>query len=182
MRIDIPGIVSDDPWRMSVLRAVRSEGLPDWAVGAGFVRNAVWDHLHGRKIATPLGDVDVLYFDRSDTGRDAEREIEARLACRMPSVPWSVRNQARMHLRNGDDPYAGTGDALRYWLETATCVAVTLDADDRMSVIAPYGVDDLSEMRSGPTARGRQRHGDYLARMREKNWPARWPRVRVEGL
>lgn len=167
---------------MAVLRAVRSQDLPDWAIGAGFVRNAVWDRLHGNADRTPLDDVDVLYFDRSETRRRAERDIEARLAQRMLSVPWSVRNQARMHLRNGDEPYAGTGDALRYWLETATCVAVTLDADDRLSVIAPYGLGDLLEMRSGPTARGRERYDAYLDRMRRKNWPVRWPCVRVEGL
>ena len=33
--------ILSDPWRMAVLRAVRALALPDWAVGAGFVRNAV---------------------------------------------------------------------------------------------------------------------------------------------
>lgn len=31
-----------------------------------------------------------------------------------------VKNQARMHLRNGDRPYQSATDAMRYWPETAT--------------------------------------------------------------
>jgi len=41
-------ILTDDPWRRDVLAAVRSLALPDCWVGAGFIRNAVWDYLHDR--------------------------------------------------------------------------------------------------------------------------------------
>ncbi len=179
---------------MAVLRAVRALALPDWAVGAGFVRNAVWDHLHGfaasradiPKTAAgrngPPDDVDVLFFDPSDCAREREGALERRLADLMPDVPWSVRNQARMHLRNGDAPYADTEDAIRCWLESATCVAVRLESDDGLAVIAPYGLTDLLALRSRPTPSGRAHPADYRARMRQKDWPARWPRVRVEDL
>jgi hypothetical protein len=182
MSIDIGALVLGDPWRSSVLHAVRDLGLPDWAVGAGFVRNAVWDRLHGFAAPTPLDDVDVLFFGPDDCTTAREKALERALAAAMPGVPWSVRNQARMHLRNGDSPYKSTEDALRYWLETATCVAVRLESDDRLTVIAPLGLDDLLALRSAPTARGRVRREAYLARMRAKNWPARWPKVRVDGL
>ena len=167
---------------MAVLCAVRALALPDWAVGAGFVRNAVWDYLHGFAQPTPLADVDVLYFDPADPSIEREWALENQLAAVMPGVPWSVRNQARMHLRNGDAPYADTEDALRYWLESATCVALRLEPDDRLTVIAPYGLSDLLALRSGPTQSGRARYAAYIARMRQKDWPSRWPRVRVEGL
>jgi hypothetical protein len=182
MPLDIGTFVLHDPWRRAVLDAVRALGLPDGAVGAGFVRNAVWDRLHGFTEATALDDVDVLYFDPAELSKDAERAFEARLAAAMPGVPWSVRNQARMHRRNGDAPYRDIEDALRYWLETATCVAVRLERDDSLTVIAPFGLDDLLNLRSGPTPRGRERYDAYRARMRAKDWPARWPRVRVAGL
>lgn len=182
MACDIAGLLLEDPWRRAILDAVRALDLPDWAVGAGFVRNAVWDRLHGFAAATPLDDVDVLYFDPAELSKETEQALEARLGAAMPNVPWSVRNQARMHLRNGDAPYRDTKDALRYWLETATCVAVRLERDDSLTVIAPYGVGDLLGLRSGPTPRGRERDEAYRTRMRAKNWPARWPRVRVDGL
>ncbi|MEO1142771.1 MAG: nucleotidyltransferase family protein, partial [Pseudomonadota bacterium] len=102
---------------METLQAARGIGLPDWAIGAGFIRNAVWDHLHGYDKITPLADIDVLYFEPSDLSKERELDIEAILKAILPDRPWSVRNQARMHLRNNDAPYASTEDALRYWLE-----------------------------------------------------------------
>lgn len=169
-------------WHLESLRAVRTLGLPDWAIGAGFVRNAVWDHLHGYHAHTPLSDIDVLYFDPANTSREIEVEIEKTLLVALPMRPWSVRNQARMHLRNCDPPYSSTADAISYFLETPTCVAVWLDDNDDIIVISPFGLSDLIDMRGTPTASGRQRMEQYLKRMTAKNWPQNWPRVKVEGL
>ena len=99
-----------------------------------------------------------------------------------PDIPWSVRNQARMHLRNKDAPYASVEDALRFWLETVTAVAFSLDTENNIHVIAPYGLKDLVEMRGVPTASGRQKPDQYMDRMLAKNWPATWPKVTVEFL
>ncbi len=170
------------PWHLQTLRAVRNLNLPDWAIGAGFVRNAVWDRLHGFSEPTPLADIDVLYFDPSEASRAREKNLEATLGATLPGRPWSVRNQARMHLRNADRAYHSTEDAMSFWLETPTCVAVGLDGADAISIIAPFGLTDLVEMPGRPTAAGRVKFAPYLARMRAKNWPATWPQVRVEGL
>jgi hypothetical protein len=56
----LKNIILADPARVEVLEFARDLNLPDWAIGAGFVRNAVWDHLHGYEFATPLNDIDVL--------------------------------------------------------------------------------------------------------------------------
>ncbi|WP_370646549.1 nucleotidyltransferase family protein, partial [Photobacterium sp. OFAV2-7] len=56
-----------DELRMACLEAARTLKLPDWYLGAGFLRNAIWDHLHGKTSMTPLNDVDVVYFDAEDT-------------------------------------------------------------------------------------------------------------------
>ncbi len=90
-------------------------------------------------------------------------------------VPWSVRNQARMHRRNRDPAYADTADALRYWLETPTAVAIRIDEDGSASLIAPFGVDDLMAMVCRPTPRGREKLSEYRQRIVDKNWRARWP-------
>jgi hypothetical protein len=57
-------ILSADPARRLIAEAVRSLALPDCWIGAGFVRNAVWDHLHGREPAFPGTDVDVIWSIR----------------------------------------------------------------------------------------------------------------------
>jgi len=87
-----------------------------------------------------------------------------------------------MHLRNRDRPYESTEDALGFWLETPTAVAVRLDDDDRLTILAPFGLSDLMAMTARPTAAGRAKADQYSARMATKNRPATWPRVTVEGL
>jgi len=176
---DVAAFIMADPWRRAVLDAVRRQRLPDWAVGAGFIRSAVWDALHGYAESTPLPDVDVLFFDANDLSRRRETAIEAALSEALRNVPWSVKNQARMHLRNGDAPYAGTADALRFWLETPTAVAIRIDDDGAPTLLAPFGVEDLLAMVCRPTPQGWRRLSAYRARVDEKSWPARWPQARI---
>ena len=179
---DVAEFILADPWRRTVLETVRRQRLADWAVGAGFIRSAIWDALHGYAKPTPLADVDVLFFDPADVSRDRETAIERALTTALPDIPWSVKNQARMHHRNGDNPYSDTFDALRCWLETPTAIAIRIDDEGRASLLAPFGMDDLIAMICRPTPRGRQKLREYQARMRAKNWPALWPRVAVWDL
>ncbi len=182
-RQQVIDLIAADGQAMVILRAVRELGLKDWAIGAGFVRNRVWDWLSGHRERTPFADIDVLYHDPSDIRVEGEKQMEQRLQAAMPGVPpWSVKNQARMHLRNGDPPYASTEDALRFWLETPTCVAVRLEGDDRLTLLAPHGLEDLFALAVRPTASGRRQRDAYRRRMREKNWTARWPRLRIEDV
>jgi hypothetical protein len=174
-------LIAADPWRMTVLRTVRGLALPDWAIGAGFVRSCVWDWLCGHAAMTMPTDIDVLYYDPADLSPERETVLERRLDAIMPAA-WSVTNQARMHIDNGDAPYASTRDALRHWLETPTCVAVRLNADDGLELLAPWGTDDLFAMTVRPTPSGRERITIYRRRMIEKNWPRTWTGVRVTDL
>ncbi|MFN4275646.1 MAG: nucleotidyltransferase family protein [Ferrovibrio sp.] len=175
-------IIAADPWAMDILWLVRSLRLPDWAIGAGFVRGLVWDRLCGFTQRTPLNDIDVVYFDPADTGRDAERAAEAELAAARILEAWSVRNMARMHLKNGDEPYRNTTDAIGHWLETPTAVAITMEDDGALRLLAPHGVADLLAGRVRPTPSGQRKPAEYRARVTAKAWPSRWPKVVVEGL
>jgi hypothetical protein len=165
---------------MQVLRTVRTLALPDWAIGAGFVRNPVWDAITNKTMRTKPSDVDVLYFDPVDLAPEREQDFEEKLKGAMPDVAWSATNQARMHLHNGDAPYKSTADALRFWLETPTAIAVALDAQDRLSVIAPFGFEDLMALRVRPTPRGRERIQAYRTRVETKQWQRFWPTIRIE--
>ncbi|CAH2602864.1 Nucleotidyltransferase family protein [Rhodovastum atsumiense] len=172
-------IIRADPLRWHILGVVRDLRLPDCWIGAGFVRNAVWDRLH-RRTASPLaGDVDVVWHDlRRDDPREDERH-EALLRAVEPGIVWSVRNQARMHGRNGDAPYASVRDAMRFWPETATAVAVRRDGLEGFEIAAPYGLDDLLNLVLRPTPPFAQaRRSVYAARLHAKRWQALWPLLR----
>ncbi len=173
--------IASDDWRMACLQAVAALDLPDGWIGAGFLRNLAWDRLHGFAAPTPLADVDVLVFGPA-SGLEREAEIEAALAGRLPAVPWSVKNQARMHERNGDAPYRDTEDALGHWLETPTAVAARITAGGELEILAPFGLADLFGLTVRPTPHVRSRRDRlkaYRLRMAEKAWPAIWPGVQV---
>ena len=173
-------LIAGEPWRRQALEAVAALGLPDCWIGAGFLRAPVWDALHGYGRPTPLDDIDVVYHDPAHLEPEAEARAEARLREWLPDLPWSVRNQARMHLRNGERPYRSTAEAIRHWLETPTAVAIRL-ADGRPELLAPLGLDDLLNLVLRPTPHARaHRMAAYRARLETKNWLKLWPRLRLE--
>ncbi len=179
---DILALVAGDAWMMGALEAVAALGLPDAWIGAGFLRGAVWDRLHGYPSRTPLDDIDVVYFDPEACDPAVEAVLERRLGEDLPGLPWSVRNLARMHLRNGDPPYRSSTDALAHWLETPTAVAVRLGAAGGPELLAPLGTRDLLGLTVRPTPHARahkHRLAAYRERLTRKNWPAKWPKMRM---
>lgn len=143
------------------------------------MRNAVWDHLHGRPPSPPTGDVDVIWYDPRQTDRLQDEAIERALGAVEPHVRWSVKNQARMHGRNGDDPYGSVLEAIRHWPETATAVAVRRQENGQCEVAAPWGLDDLLSLTLRPTPRFRDEKRDvYEDRLRTKGWLTTWPQLR----
>jgi hypothetical protein len=171
--------IKADSARWELLDHVRELALPDCWVAAGFVRNMVWSMFHGRR-AGISGDVDVIWFDRSDATEARDRALEARLRRSAPGVDWSVKNQARMNRRNGDAPYASAEDAMRFWPETATAIGVRRTVDDECELIAPFGLEDLTALTLRPAgAFADRKRTIFDDRIREKRWLRNFPRLRV---
>lgn len=76
----IINLIKKDPWRMEVLEAVCSLNLPDWLIGAGFVRNPVWDELHNFENQSPITDIDIAYFDPNDLSEESESSYQEMLS------------------------------------------------------------------------------------------------------
>src|SRR5260370_28114411 len=91
-------IVRSTRWLMDALEAARRVDAADWMIGAGAVRTAVWDRLHGYQAPTPVADVDLIFFDADDLSEQRERAVQARLSPALARVPWAVKNQASVHL------------------------------------------------------------------------------------
>jgi len=164
---------------MAVLAQVEALGLPDCWLAAGFVRTAVWDALHDRPAAAPAGNIDVIWFDTTRATADEDGALEHQLHALAPGHVWSVKNQARMHLRNGDAAYASCFDAMRFWPETATSVAARMSAGE-IETMAPFGLGDLFELvvRPTPTFAG-AKHPIFRQRLARKRWLEFWPQLRV---
>lgn len=177
----LKAILASDPLRLGLLALLQQCNLPDCWVAAGFVRDAVWDALHGLPPQPPQGDVDIIWFDRTEASAARDGDIAEWFQRRAPDLCLSVKNQARMHDRNGDLPYSSATDAMRYWPETATAVAVRLGVHEELEINAPFGLDDLFSLRlrPGPAFRDAKRHM-FDARVADKRWMERYPRLRCD--
>jgi hypothetical protein len=177
-------IIGSTPWLVEALEAAREVGAPDWLIGAGAVRTAVWDRLHGFDEATDLSDIDLVFFDAANLSKERERAIEEALAAELPGVPWDAKNQAAVHLWYEErfgyavEPLGSTAEGVATWPETATCVGVRLEEDGSLEVVAPHGLDDLLGVvhRRNPA---RVSVEEYERRLRDKRIRERWPLVRV---
>ncbi|CAL2101820.1 conserved protein of unknown function [Tenacibaculum sp. 190130A14a] len=173
---ELISIIKNDAWMLHILQIVNDLNLKDCWVGAGFIRNKVWDVKHN-KPRTTLNDVDVIYFDSSNLSSEVDFQIEKTLKKKYPEVNWSVKNQARMHLYNNHTKYINCTDAISYWPETATAIAIQLNHNNQINVIAPYGLIDLFNLDVKPTPR--VDFTIYNQRITNKNWKATWPNLTI---
>lgn len=177
LRERLEAIVRSDAAFMGWLAAARDCCPADWALGAGALRNLVWDRLTGRR--NPPRDVDVVFF-----GGAAEADVGRHLAMRLPGVPWQVKDQALVHtwyehrFGRAVEPLTSLADAVGTWPETCTSIAVRLRRDGTLDVIAPCGLEDLFGLvlRRNPR---RVTVEEFRRRLAEKRPLERWPGVTV---
>ncbi|MDN4607873.1 nucleotidyltransferase family protein [Sporosarcina highlanderae] len=178
---DVIRLISEDEWMMDILRSSQFLNLPDWWVCAGFVRSKIWDVLHEFDERTPLPDIDVIYFDPSNVDEKIEKSYENILMLNHPTIPWSVKNQARMHTVNNDCPYLSSTEAIAKFPETATALGVKLD-EGKIVLTAPHGVQDVVNFNVRPTpyfCETEVRLEYYRQRVYKKNWKSVWQKVEV---
>jgi uncharacterized protein len=181
----LTAIVRDDPTLMHILTTVRALDLPDWRLVSGAVYQAVWNARTGRPGGYGVKDYDLAYFDASDLSYEAEDVVIKRVADAFDAPLRSqveVRNQARVHLWFQDrfgEPYQALGstdEALGRFVAPTFAVGVRLEADDALTVAAPFGLEDVFSMTIRPNPN----------RPVAKSWAkvidsarARWPELTV---
>jgi len=183
-------IVRGVPTTMHVLQVARDLALPDAMVFSGAVYQPVWNHLTGRAPDYGIKDYDLAYHDDSDTSYEAEDVVIQRVAAAF-APPLrdlvEVRNQARVHLWfeqkfGADEPYPPletSAAALKRFVATAFCVGVRMEADDSLSVFAPFGLEDLFAMHLRPNPLRLKGAGGWARTTASAK--ARWPEITVEG-
>ena len=175
---DILKIIEDDKWMMDILHVAQKLNLPDWMIGAGFVRNKVWDYLHGYKNEKVLTrDIDLIYFDKNniDENKDSQLSKETK---ENTGVDWEIVNQAYTHKWHNRESYRDAEEALADWVETPTCVAVSINNEGKLQLYAPHGIDDLVNLtvRKNPRCSDA---GSYESRVTSKRWKEKWPKLNI---
>ncbi|MGB0864960.1 MAG: nucleotidyltransferase family protein [Granulosicoccaceae bacterium] len=174
----LQALLLQDAHRLQVIEAaeriVSQAALADAMLAAGFLRNCVWDHLHGMA-ASPLNDVDLIYFDTARLEEQFDLEVEQALVGELPDVRWEVKNQARMWKSHADPPYTNSLDAMRYWPEQQTALGFCLDGSRR--VVSPFDLAPLfaAEIRCGPF----RPYSLMRERADRKKWMQRWPTLHM---
>jgi hypothetical protein len=155
----LEAIVRGSARLMQVLRTARDLDLPDWLIFSGAVYQPVLNQLTGRELDYGIKDYDLAYFDAGDVSYDAEdvviRQVAAAFEPPLREMV-EVRNQARVHLwfesKFGEAyaPLGSSAEALTRFVSPLNAVGVRLEADDRLTIAAPFGLEDLFAMRLRP--------------------------------
>ncbi|WP_297113533.1 nucleotidyltransferase family protein [uncultured Devosia sp.] len=177
-------IIRSQPHLMELLRGMRALDLPDALLGSGAIYNTVWNVLTGRPALNGINDADVVYFDDSDLGYEAEDRVIRRAAAHFARLPLrvEVRNQARVHLwfpeRFGMSypRLTCSADMMLYYATKTHAVAARLEDDGQISIHAPFGLDDMFSFRvtPNPALANRETHERKAARAK-----AIWPELTI---
>jgi hypothetical protein len=172
-------ILRASPRLMQVMTVARDLDLPDWLFFSGAIYQPVWNHLTGRAPEHGIKDYDLGYFD-PDTSWDAEDAVIRRVAAAfLPplSAQVEVRNQARVHLWFEDhfgEPYAPLGctaEALERFAAPACAVGARLEEDGELTLVAPFGLEDVFAMRLRPNPRREPRGLSKIIASARSRWP-----------
>jgi len=166
--------LKQDQQRFEALQLVASLQLPQGYIAAGFIRNLVWDKLHGFS-ASPVNDIDVIFFDAQSPQR--ELQVQQQLQRLAPEFPWQVKNQAFMHLKNRHGAYQSCAQAMSYWPEVQTAVAAAVNSQGQIELCAPLGLARLFSLHLEP---GPHTSAElFYQRVEQKGWLERWPKLRL---
>ena len=83
-----------------------------------------------------------------------------------------------MHIRNGHEQYSNCNEAISFWPETATAIAVRLNFKNKIEYIAPYGLEDLINLLVIPTPKFDL--NIYKSRIEKKKWKEKWNKLKIK--
>ncbi|MCK5021892.1 MAG: nucleotidyltransferase family protein [Candidatus Pacebacteria bacterium] len=174
---DILDLIKKDEWMMKVLKIAEDLDFPDWVIGAGFIRNKVWDHLHGfSNLKVDTNDIDLVYYNLKGNDQKTDEELSQRLR-KQTGIDWEIVNEAYAHKWNNLPPYKSTEDALSQWPETVTGIGVRLE-NGELTLLAPHGINDLVDLIVRPSPNFPGGLEKVKERAKKKGWFEKWPKLK----
>lgn len=176
----LEAILRDSPSLMRVMETIRDLDLPDWLIFSGAIYQTALNRLTGREADYGLKDYDLGYFDASDLSYEAEDVVIRKVAAAFePPLREmvEVRNQARVHLwfegKFGEpyEPLTHTAEALSRFTSTTFSVGARLERDGTMTLVAPFGLQDLFDLKLRPNPTRRTIGFPRTAEAAQKRWP-----------
>ena len=175
---NILNLIQKDKWMMNILQTAEKLNLPDWVIGAGFIRNKIWDYLHGyNKSKVDTADIDLVYYNPNGNDQKSDKELSEKLT-KETGISWEIVNEFYAHKWNNLPPYQSTEDALSHWPETATAIGVKLE-NGKLKLLAPYGIGDLINLIIKPSPKFTDIE-KVKERVKQKKWLEKWPKLKFE--
>ncbi|WP_077927799.1 nucleotidyltransferase family protein [Wohlfahrtiimonas populi] len=177
-------IVKQHDELMSILSFIQGYHHLNIYIGAGLIRNITWAYLHDIDISIESSDIDLVYFDSEDHNLMQYQSFTEHLQLQFPNIQWDITNQANVHqwydkyFSKKIEAFSCLEEAIATWPETATAVAIKLNNNNELDIIAPFGLADLLQMiiRWNPTLVD---YAYYKKRIQQKQYSAQWPKVKI---
>ena len=164
--------------RLLFLREIKPEAF----CSAGMIRNLIWSVAHNQHYELSQTEIDVIFYDAEDEFGFEQQRLAEILKLKFPENHWDVVNQALVHQWYSTEdsasipPLQSIQHALSLWPETATAVAVRLLENNDFEIIAPFGLDDLFELKLRWNT-ALVSHEVFIQRMEEKQFLQKWNKL-----
>lgn len=174
-------LITQSPVLSAILQTL-SRLHPHAYLSAGVLRNTVWAYLHGQSFDLQYSDVDVIYCDATEMDQHSQKQLQHNLERLFPQQQWDVVNQALVHTwyrgENGKriQPLTSVEHALSLWPDTATAIAVRVNASGELELIAPFGLQDLFELKLRWNS-ALVSYATFKKRVDSKQWLQQWPQL-----
>lgn len=175
-------LITQSPALSAILQTL-SRLHPHAYLSAGILRNTVWAYLHGQSFDLQYSDVDVIYCDATEMDQHSQKQLQHNLERLFPQQQWDVVNQALVHTwyrgENGKriQPLTSVEHALSLWPDTATAIAVRVNASGELELIAPFGLQDLFELKLRWNS-ALVSYATFKKRVDSKQWLQQWPQLK----
>jgi uncharacterized protein len=176
-----------NPKNRALLERLPALKVPDVWLVAGSLFQTVWNVKSGRPPEENISDYDLFYFN-PDTSFEAEdREIKrVTEAFKDLGVEVQLRNQARVPLwykeKFGNEylPVHQSKDSIGRFLIECTCVGLRPEANGKIEMCAPFGLDDLY---AGILKTNRNHFSEKsLPRKKAESYQKRWPWLQYKDI
>lgn len=166
---------------MEVLKYLDRIDIPNYYVISGSLFQMVWNYYDGKNLAHAIKDLDVIYYDEKHLSYEDEKNLEDRiisdLSKRGITLELDIHNEARAHLwkKENENPnidrYDCSEDAIKQLTATVQATGVRM-IDGKISIYAPYGLDDIFTRTIRPI--NNANNSKYLYMKKASSWKNRF--------
>ena len=172
-------LLSDEQFK-EVFTIINKLHLPNAYICGGVIRDYVWNKKHDLPSSLLFGNIDVFYYD-SNESNEQYLIRQTMINQNYSKYLWNLTNTALKDRRETKlKLHKNIESTLKQFPETCSSVAVNYDQAHNLTIIAPYGLEDLFELKIKPTPtfrKGQINYQTYKQRVKRKEWSKKWNKL-----